>query len=91
MKLALGELGRTTGSLEAVLLQPENPNPLFFKGFLFAFQDFTPITMQMVMPLHIIPTDILKEVATQKTAERRKVPGGFLHCINFSGAVPTLC
>ena len=43
-QLALAELGRTTGSLEAVLLHPENPKPLFFKGFLFAFQDFTPIS-----------------------------------------------
>lgn len=29
---------------QTVLLHPENPNPLFFKGFLFAFQDFTPIS-----------------------------------------------
>ena len=42
-QLALGELGRTTGSLQAVLLLSETLKPLNFKGFSFAYRDLTPI------------------------------------------------
>ena len=36
------------------------------------------LTMQMVMPLHIIPTDILKEVAIQKNRRAQKSAGRIL-------------
>jgi len=43
VKLALGELRRTTGSLQAVLLLSETLKPLILKGFSFTFLDLTPI------------------------------------------------
>jgi len=42
-KLALAELRRTTGSLQAILLLSETLKPLNFKGFSFAYRDLTPI------------------------------------------------
>ena len=41
-QLALGELGRTTGSLEAVLLQSGFLNPLFHKHFPIPHSRLTP-------------------------------------------------